>query len=460
MPANVAGIILAAGKGTRMKSELPKVMHSLCGLAMAEWVGRAMKGAGVDRPVMVIGHGGELLQQKLGDTYEYVWQREQLGTGHAVLQAANLMAGASGPVIIAPGDTPLLSSEVLCALLDHHRTTGAVCSVATAILKDPTGYGRIERNTANQVQRVVEQKDATPEQKAIREVNSGLYVVDGAILFEILPSLGNNNSQGEYYLTDAVEAIAKAGHKVEAIAFDDTGLLAGVNDRWQLAMAEKEMRGRLLQKHALNGVTLQDPDTIYIEADVQIARDTFVQAGCHLRGATVIGEGCNIGPNTLMVDCTVGNQCTVLMSHLRQAKLGNKVKVGPFANIRPGADLSDQVKVGNFVEIKNARLGNSAAVSHLTYIGDASVGAGSNIGAGTITCNYDGYVKNRTTIGDNVFVGSNSTLIAPVTIGNDAFIAAGSVVTDDVPADALALGRARQEVKEGWVPRWRKRQKP
>lgn len=460
MPANVAGIILAAGKGTRMKSELPKVMHCICGLPMAEWVGRAMKSAGVDRPVMVIGHGGELLQNKLGDSYQYVWQRDQLGTGHAALQAAELLADYSAPVIIAPGDTPLLSSDVLCALLEHHRSAAAICTVATAILGDPSGYGRIVRDSSNRIQKIVEEKDASAEEKAINEVNSGLYIFDSAALFEILPTLGNKNSQGEYYLTDAVEAIAKSDRKVEAIAFNDAGLLAGVNDRWQLAMAEKELRGRLLKKHALNGVTLQDPDTTYIEADVQIGRDSFIRAGTHLCGITVIGESCNVGPNSLLVDCTVGNQCTILMSHLRQAKLGNKVKVGPYSNIRPGADLSDQVKIGNFVEIKNAKLGNSAAVSHLTYIGDASIGSGSNIGAGTITCNYDGYVKNRTTIGDNVFVGSNSTLVAPVTIGNDAFIAAGSVVTTDVPADALALGRARQEVKEGWVPRWRKRQKP
>jgi bifunctional UDP-N-acetylglucosamine pyrophosphorylase/glucosamine-1-phosphate N-acetyltransferase len=460
MPAPAAGIVLAAGKGTRMKSELPKVMHPICGLPMAEWVGRAMKSAGVARPVMVIGHGGELLQEKLGASYEYVWQRDQLGTGHAALQAAELIAGSSGPVIIAPGDTPLLSSEVLCKLLEHHRTTGAACTVATAVLADPTGYGRLVRDDSQKVQRIVEQKDATPEQAAIREVNSGLYVFDGTILFDILPTLGNDNTQGEYYLTDAVEKIAEGGHKVEAMAFDDAGLLAGVNDRWQLAMAEKEMRLRLLQRHAVNGVTLQDPDTTYIEGDVQIGRDTFIHAGTHLRGSTSIGESCNVGPNSLLVDCSVGNQCTILMSHLRQAKIADKVKVGPFANIRPGADLANGVKVGNFVEIKNAQLGESAAVSHLTYIGDASIGAGSNIGAGTITCNYDGYVKNRTTIGENVFVGSNSTLVAPVTIGNDAFIAAGSVVTHNVPADALALGRARQEVKEGWVPRWRKRQKP
>jgi len=451
-----AGIILAAGKGTRMKSDLPKVLHKICGLPLAEWVGRAMIDAGISRPVMVIGHGGELLQQALGDKYEYVWQRDQLGTGHAALQAAELMAGCEGPVIIAPGDTPLLSAEVFSKLLEHHTATKASCTVATAYLSDPTGYGRIVRDGTGGICKIVEQKDATPDQRDIGEVNSGIYVFDGTILFEILPSLGNDNNQGEYYLTDALEAAGKEG-RIESVAFDDNGLLMGVNDRWQLAEADKIMRKRILQKHALNGVTLQDPDSIYIEADAQIGRDSYIQANSHVRGKTTVGEGCTIGPNAMLVDCTLGDKCTVIMSHLVQAKIGKEVKVGPFANLRPGAVLGDNCKVGNFVEVKNAQLGQSVAASHLTYIGDASIGDGSNIGAGTITCNYDGFAKHQTTIGQRVFVGSNSTLVAPVTLEDDVFVAAGSVINQNVPAGALALGRARQEVKEGWVQRWRNR---
>jgi bifunctional UDP-N-acetylglucosamine pyrophosphorylase/glucosamine-1-phosphate N-acetyltransferase len=451
-----AGIILAAGKGTRMKSDLPKVLHRVCGLPLGDWVGRAMISAGISKPVMVIGHGGELLQDALGDKYEYVWQRDQLGTGHAALQAAELMAGCKGPVVIAPGDTPLISAEVIARLIEHHRKTGATCTVATAFLNNPTGYGRIMRDGTGSISRIVEQKDATVDEQTIMEVNSGIYVFDGAVLFGILPTLGNQNSQGEYYLTDALAAAGKSG-KIESLAFEDTGLLMGVNDRWQLAEADKLMRQSILKRHALSGVTLQDPDSTYIEADVQLGRDCHVFANTHLMGSTKIGEGCKIGPNSLLRDSTVGNECVVLMSHLYQAKLGNKVKVGPFANIRPGAVLGDNSKIGNFVEIKNAQLGQFVAASHLTYIGDASIGDGSNIGAGTITCNYDGYEKHRTEIGARVFVGSNSTLIAPRQIGDDAFIAAGSTIDQDVPPGALALARTRQEVKEGWVQRWRKR---
>lgn len=439
-----------------MKSDLPKVLHRICGLPLAEWVGRAMISAGINRPVMVIGHGGELLQDALGEKYEYVWQRDQLGTGHAALQAAELMAGCDGPVVIAPGDTPLISAEVLAQLIAHHQATGASCTVATAFLQDPSGYGRILRDGTGSVSRIVEEKDATDSEKTIREVNSGIYVFDGTTLFGILPNLGNENKQGEYYLTDALEAAGKEG-KIESVSFDDPGLLMGVNDRWQLAEAEGIMRQSILRRHALNGITLQDPDTTYIEADVQIGRDSFVQAGTHLRGKTSIGESCRVGPNSLLIDSSVGNECTILMSHLYQAKVGNKVKVGPFANLRPGAVLGDNSKIGNFVEIKNAQLGQSVAASHLTYIGDASIGDGSNIGAGTITCNYDGFEKFQTKIGAGAFVGSNSTLVAPLTIGDGAFVAAGSVITNDVPAEALALGRARQEVKEGWVQRWRNR---
>jgi bifunctional UDP-N-acetylglucosamine pyrophosphorylase/glucosamine-1-phosphate N-acetyltransferase len=315
------------------------------------------------------------------------------------------------------------------------------------------------RDPKGGVKRIVEQKDATTEELEIQEVNSGIYVFDSVALFEILPNLGTENSQGEYYLTDAVETLAAQGGKVEALAFQDSGLLMGVNDRWQLAMAEKIMRQRILQRHAVNGVSLQDIDSIYIDADVEIGTSTTLEAGTHLRGATKVGQGCRIGPNTVVVDSNVDDGSIVLLSHVRQAKIGTKVKVGPFANIRPGAVLGDGSKVGNFVELKNATLGPGVAASHLAYIGDAEVGAGSNIGAGTITCNYDGDSKYRTSIGENVFVGSNSTLVAPLTIGDGAFVAAGSVITHDVPSDALALGRARQEVKEGWVPRWRKRKK-
>lgn len=455
--SSIAGIILAAGKGTRMKSDLPKCLHSICGLPMAEWVGRAMQEAGVTRPIVVIGHGGEQLQKALGEAYDYAWQREQKGTGHAALMASPLLDGQAGPVVLASGDTPLLDAEALQTLLARHRKSKAACTVATVNLADPSGYGRIVRDSKGTIQRIVEEKDASAEEKAITEVNAAVYVFENQELVRLLPSLKNSNAQGEYYLTDAVEAMAKHAKVVEAVEFEDRGLLKGVNDRWQLAEADLEMRRRLLKKLALDGVTLLDPATTYVDGDVQVGKDTVIEAGTHLRGDTQIGESCHIGPNSFIQNCRIGDGCRVRMSHLVQANVGNGVKIGPYANVRPGTVLAEGVKIGNFVEIKNAVLGERVAASHLAYIGDASIGAGSNIGAGTITCNYDGFEKHRTEIGEGVFVGSNSTLVAPIEIGDGAFIAAGSVISNDVPPEALALGRARQENKEGWVAQWRKR---
>lgn len=451
------GILLAAGKGTRMKSELPKGLHRVCGVPMVDLVARAMAAAGIEERWIVVGHGGDLVVQALGPTYRYAWQHEQNGTGHAALMAIQAMAGnVPETVLIAPGDTPLLRAEVFSHLLERHRESSAQCTVATAILPDATGYGRILRDERGPVA-IVEHKDATPEQRQIREVNAAIYVFHGPTLSELLPQLNANNAQGEIYLTDMVGAVRRRGGKVEGVVFDDPDILRGVNDRWQLAEASKVLRLNILRHHALNGVTIVDPDTTYIEPDVTIGVDTTLEPGTILEGSTTIGSKCHIGPNTKIQDSTVGNYCTVLMSHLNEATMLDGARCGPFANLRPGAVLGEGAKIGNFVEVKNATLGARVAVSHLSYIGDGTVGANTNIGAGTIFCNYDGFVKSPTVIGENVFVGSNSTLIAPVTIGDGAMIAAGSVITHNVEPDALAFGRARQETKEGWVPHWRQR---
>lgn len=454
----ITGIILAAGKGTRMKSELPKGLHRVCGIPMAALVGRAMMDAGLERPIVVVGHGGDLLIEALGPAYDYAWQHEQHGTGHAAMMATDaLRASGADLVVIAPGDTPLLSAAVFESLVGHHIDSGAQGTVATAILGDATGYGRIVRDDQGPT-RIVEHKDASPAEREIKEVNAAIYVFDVATLLDILPELSNENEQKEYYLTDAIAAIRARGGKVEGLAFDDPDIMRGVNDRWQLAEAAKVLRQRVLKKHSLNGVTIVDPDTTYIEPDVVIGTDSTLEPGTILEGNTTIGCRCHIGPNTKILDSSIGEGCVVLMSHLNGATMLNSSRCGPYANLRPGAVIGEQSKIGNFVEVKNAKLGARVAVSHLSYLGDGEVGDDTNIGAGTIFCNYDGFLKHRTVVGEGVFVGSNSTLIAPINIGDGSMIAAGSVVTKDVPADALAMGRARQEVKDGWVVEWRRRQ--
>lgn len=437
-----------------MKSDLPKGLHPVCGLPMVELIGRAMKAAGIERPIIVIGHRGELLRDALGDSYDYAWQRDQQGTGHAAMMAAHGLQGHKGPVVIAPGDTPLLSSDVIASLMAAHIELGNKCTVASSIVADPKGYGRVLRNENGRVRKIVEDKDATPEEKAVNEVNAGIYCFDCATLLNILPKLQKANSQGEYYLTDAVEAVANMG-QADATVFEDPEMLMGVNDRWQLAQADKALRTRILRGHALNGVTLMDPDTTYIGADVEIGAESIIEPSTMLIGKTRIGERCQVGPFTRIRDSVVGDGCYVYLSHLTHATLHDGVKVGPFANLRPDAILEKAVRIGNFVEVKNSTLAEGAKANHLAYIGDSSVGVDTNIGAGTITCNYDGFLKHRTQIGNNVFVGSNSTLVAPLTIEDGAMIAAGSVVTCDVPTDGMAIGRSRTEVKEGWAARWR-----
>lgn len=455
----VAGIILAAGKGTRMKSDLPKVLHEIGGLPMVELVGRAMRQAGVERPIVVIGHRGELVQEALGDSYEFVWQAEQLGTGHAAKMAESALHGFEGPVLVAPGDAPLLSAEVFRSLLDTHAASGAPCTMLTAELDDPTGYGRVVRDAGGRAVRVVEQKDATPSELEICEVNVSVYCFQARELFSILPLLSNDNRQGEYYLTDTVAAFTRADKHVATVSTDDPGSLVGVNDRWQLALADAELNRRTLRRHALAGVTLIGPDSIRIEPDVEIEPDAKIEGPCHLLGQTKIAARAEIGPNARIVDSTVGERTVVLMSHVQCASIGEDVWIGPFANLRPGSQLGNGAKIGNFVETKNAAIGEEVKISHLTYIGDAQVGTNSNIGGGVITANFDGFVKSTTTIGDDVFVGCNSTLIAPVTVGDGAMVVAGSVITDDVPAGAGAFARSRQTNKPEWATEWRRKKR-
>jgi len=451
---NIAGIILAAGKGERMKSSLPKGLHKVCGLPMVEHVARAMQAAGVTRPVIVVGHGGDKIEAALGAAYDYVWQHEQNGTGHATLMAAEALAGYDGPVIVACGDTPMLQSATFVELLAAHNEAGATATIATSVVKDPHGYGRIVRENGK-FTRIVEQKDATDEERDLPEVNAALYCFDSKTLFRILPTLKNNNAQGEYYLTDVLQALVEEGATVVAKIFKNTDLLVGVNNRWQLAEVDRDMRTRIVREHAMNGVTFIDVDSAVVGVDVTIGIDTVIEPQTILMGKTSIGAGCKIGPFTKISDSSIGDGAAIVASFVDQAIIGERASVGPYAHLRPHAELGNDTKAGNFVEIKNATLADGAKVNHLSYIGDASVGEMTNVGAGTITCNYDGFTKSRTEIGANVFVGSASTLVAPVVIGDDAIIAAGSVITQDVPPDAMTFGRARQETKEGRANRWR-----
>ncbi len=453
----VAGIVLAAGRSPGMKSDLPNALFHVCGAPMAELAARALKSAGVERPVVVVGAGGELVKEALGDGCEFAHQDSERGSGHAARAAENAFLGYRGPVLVVSADTPLVTSEALRSLVETHTDASAACTLATMRLPDPTGYGRVVRDPHGRVSRIVEEHEANPRVRAIQEVHSGVACYDAELLFGMLPRLASMSPSGIYDLPELIGLVYDAGGTIETRIIEDSAMLKSVTDRWQLAQASKALRTRLLRELCLNGVTVIDPETTYVSVDVEVGPETVLEPMTALSGGTRIGRECRIGPMASLHQSVVGDRCTVLLSHVNGAELREGARVGPYANLRPGSLIGEDARVGNFVEVKNASIGKSASVSHLTYVGDASVGDEANIGAGTITCNFDGFAKMRTEIGARAFVGSNSTLIAPVTIGEGAFVAAGSVVTKDVPPDALAIARGQQEVKEGWAERWRKK---
>ncbi len=445
---NFTAIILAAGMGTRMKSEMPKVIHSICGKTLCGWVIDAAARAGADKVTAVIGHKAEMVREKLSGKCGFVLQAEQKGTGHAVMQAEAHIP--DGVCVILNGDTPLITSETIKAAVSHHIRSGNSATVITAVLPDATGYGRIVRDTEQNVKKIVEHKDASDEELRINEVNSGMYVFSGADLRSALSLLTPNNAQGEYYLTDTLQILLEKGRKIGAFTVSDNDEIRGINDRVQLSQAENIMRTRINTAHMLSGVTISMPETVMIEADVEIGADTVVCQNVVLKSGTKIGTGCVIGTGSIIERSVIGNNVDILSSVITESYVGDNTHVGPFAYIRPNCKVGENVKVGDFVELKNSSIDDGTKISHLTYVGDSDVGKRVNFGCGTVTVNYDGKNKFRTKIGDDAFIGCNTNLVAPVTVKDGAFTAAGSTITDDVPENGLAIARARQVNKEGW----------
>ena len=455
---NLAAIILAAGKGTRMKSELVKVMHPLAGMPLVAWPVKTARETGATSIVIVVGHQAEKVRDYFAGETDILFacQEEQLGTGHAVASARQSLAGFSGRVLILCGDAPLIKAATIRAMLHHHQQQGAVVTVLTASLKQPFGYGRIIKDQAGRVERIVEEKDAAAGERLVTEINSGIYCVESDFLFSAIATLKNDNVQGEYYLTDIIKRAAAAGLTCVSFPVGEPVEVMGVNDRLQLAEAGMVIRTRINEALMLAGTTIIDPATTYIDQGVRVGRDTTIQPNVHISGDTAIGNNCLIEPSVVIRNCRIGNSVTIKAgSVMTDAIIHDDVAIGPMAHLRPGTELKEHVKIGNFVETKKIVMGEGSKASHLTYLGDAAIGANVNIGCGTITCNYDGVKKHRTIIEDDVFVGSDVQFVAPVTIGRNSLIAAGTTVTKDVPPDSLAIARAPQLNKEGWVKKKR-----
>ena len=444
-------VVLAAGKGTRMKSKLYKVLHKVADKAMIEHVVDSVAQSGADQIVTIVGHGAESVKETLGERSAYGFQEEQLGTAHAVKMAAEELKDKEGTTLVVCGDTPLITADTLNALVKHHEESDAEATVLSATAPNPFGYGRIVRDAEGHLSKIVEQKDATAAEQQIDEISSGIFAFDNQTLFRLLDAVKNDNAQGEYYLPEVLTLILSEGGKAEVYHTDDFEEIMGVNDRVALSKAAQAMRARINEYHMRNGVTIIDPASTYIASDVIIGMDTVIEPGVHIGQGTHIGEDTVIGQYSDINNSTIGNRTTVKQSVINDATVGDDTTVGPFAQLRPNAHLGNEVKVGNFVEVKKADIKDGAKVSHLSYIGDAEIGERTNIGCGSITVNYDGKSKFKTIIGKDSFIGCNTNLVAPVTLGDDVLIAAGSTITDNVPNDSLALARSRQTTKPGYL---------
>ncbi|MCP2332412.1 bifunctional UDP-N-acetylglucosamine diphosphorylase/glucosamine-1-phosphate N-acetyltransferase GlmU [Actinoalloteichus caeruleus] len=460
----VSTIILAAGEGTRMRSSTPKVLHAIAGRSLVEHAVRAAAELGPDELAVVIGHGRDrvgahldAVGDRMGREIRLAVQEEQLGTGHAVACGLAALDGAAdaGTVLVSYGDVPLLDGATLSALLAEHRSAGNAVTVLTSVVADPTGYGRVTRDDDGAVTAIVEHKDATPEQLAITEINSGVYAFDAAVLSDALGRLGTANAQGERYLTDVLGIAVGDGRRAGALVCGDPWLVEGVNDRVQLARLGAELNRRLVERWMRAGVTVVDPDSVWVDVDVQLERDVLVEPGVQLRGTTTVGAGATVGPDSTLVDCEIGPDAVVVRTHGTGAVVGAGATVGPFAYLRPGAELGEKGKIGTFVEVKNSQIGAGSKVPHLSYVGDATIGECSNIGAASVFVNYDGVEKHRTVVGSHVRTGSDNMFVAPVTVGDGAYSGAGTVLRRDVPPGALAVSGGPQRNLEGWVERRR-----
>jgi bifunctional UDP-N-acetylglucosamine pyrophosphorylase/glucosamine-1-phosphate N-acetyltransferase len=458
----IATIILAAGKGTRMKSELVKVLHPLLGLPMLSYpIELSLKGIKAEKTIVVVGHQADLIQERFkGLKIDFALQKEQLGTGHAVLQAIPFLQSFRGTVLILCGDVPLVELETLRSFIDTYKENGSTLSVLTAVVEDPFGYGRILRNSEGWLEKIVEEKDASEEERMIREINTGIFCVKAPFLMEGLREIGKENAQGEYYLTDLVQIAKKKGLRCSAHIVADPVEVMGINTRIDLAMANDVLRREKLKDLMLSGVTIVDPKTTYVDRTVEVGKDTLLYPNCHLQGKTTIGERCLIEPNSKISDSIFGNDVTIRAnSVITESKIEDGVSIGPFAHLRPLSEVKTRAKIGNFVEVKKSIIGKGSKANHLAYIGDSLLGEDVNIGAGTITCNYDGFEKHQTIIGNRVFVGSNVELVAPVKVGNGSSIGAGTTVTKDIPEGALAISRVKQKNIKGWSKKVEHRRK-
>jgi bifunctional UDP-N-acetylglucosamine pyrophosphorylase/glucosamine-1-phosphate N-acetyltransferase len=444
----VTAVLLAAGQGTRMKSDLPKVLHPLCGKPMLWHVLEALRYAETEKPVVIIGHGADKVKTYLGDRAECVVQEPQLGTGHATMQAESLLKGKTDYVIVTYADMPLLRGETFKQLLETQRINAGPLSLLTVIADDPRGFGRIVRKADGTVEAIVEEYVATPEQQRIKELNVGAYCFKADWLWDALHRIEKNPKKGEYYLTDIVEIAVKDQVPVQAVVHNDFIETIGINSRIHLSEAEAALRTRINQEHMLNGVSMMNPASTYIEVGVKIGRDTAILPNTYIHGDTEIGEGNVIGPNTIIRDSRIGNRCHVLVSVMEGAVVEDEVDIGPFARLRKGAHLKSHVHMGNFGEVKDSMLSEGVKMGHFSYIGNATIGANTNIGAGTITANYDGEKKNPTEIGEDVFIGSDTMLIAPLKLGDGARTGAGAVVTKNVPEDTLVVGMPARAIRK------------
>ena len=458
LPSLIHVVVLAAGKGTRMKSRVPKVLHRVAGAALIDHLLRAAVGLVPETTTLVIGHQTESLQKHFaGRDVTFAIQEPQLGTGHALLQAEPALKGRTGCVLLLSGDVPLIRPETLAGLVRHHVERGAAATVLTAVFERPDGYGRIVRRDGA-ITAIVEHKDASPEERAIREINSGIYVFDLPPLFDALRQVGSSNAQGEYYLPDLVRVFRQMGRTIETVTLDDHLEILGVNSRKELADVAAALRDRKNAELMAAGVTILDPANTWIQPDVAVGKDTVIHPNVYLEGTTQVGSGCEINAGVRIVDSVIGDD--VVISNycvIRQSVVERRAQVGPFAQIRPDSRVGENAHIGNFVELKKTTIGKGSKANHLAYLGDATIGEKVNVGAGAITCNYDGVNKHRTIIEDGAFIGSDSQLIAPVRVGRGAYVAAGSSITSDVPEGSLAIARGRQVNKPGWIARLKQR---